>query len=224
MCKINIAIDGFSSCGKSTLAKQLAEKLNYVFVDTGAMYRAAALYFLRNDLAISDTSYEQNSAALQIAQKAKDGVTVTLLNGEEVSVEIRQPEVNAIVSDIAKIHGLRVYLGEVQQDIARNKGVVMEGRDIGTNILPDAELKIFLTASKEVRTERRWLEFQKNGVEISKQEVEENLAERDYKDTHRSENPLVQAEDARVLDNTELNPEEQLALVQSWVAQIIDEA
>ena len=224
MCKINIAIDGFSSCGKSTLAKQLAEKLNYVFVDTGAMYRAAALYFLRNDLAISDTSYEQNSAALQIAQKAKDGVTVTLLNGEEVSVEIRQPEVNAIVSDVAKIHGLRVYLGEVQQDIARNKGVVMEGRDIGTNILPDAELKIFLTASKEVRTERRWLEFQKNGVEISKQEVEENLAERDYKDTHRSENPLVQAEDARVLDNTELNPEEQLALVQSWVAQIIDEA
>ena len=188
------------------------------------MYRTAALYFLENNLIISDDVYRQKATSINIEQKAENGETITLLNGINVGEAIRKPEVNVVVSDVAKIHELRVYLGNVQQEIAKNKGVVMEGRDIGTNILPDAELKIFLTASKEVRTQRRWLEFDSKGVSISKEEVAQNLEERDYKDTHRSENPLVQADDARVLDNSDLSQEQQLDLALEWVNDVLNEA
>lgn len=209
-----IAIDGYSSCGKSTLAKALAETLHYLYIDSGAMYRAVTLYFIRHAVPITDD--EKVAAALgqiHIDFHTEPGKAHILLNGEEVSDEIRQMRVSDYVSEVSAIKAVREAMVNQQQRMARNKNVVMDGRDIGTTVFPNAHLKIFMTADPKVRAERRYLELKGKGNEITLEEVFENLAHRDYIDTTRTESPLIRAEDAIVLDNTALNETEQLQFV-----------
>ncbi len=219
--KINIAIDGFSSCGKSTLAKDLAKALNYTYIDSGAMYRAITLYITRND-----TPIDQISSLITILSDIKitfggENNTNIFLNQEDVSVPIRTLEVASKVSEIAAIKEVREFAVAEQQKLGVAKAVVMDGRDIGTVVFPDAELKIFMTASEEVRVQRRFKEMQQTNPEITYEAVKENIAHRDYIDTTRIESPLVQAPDARILDNSNLNREEQLQLVLNWVKDIV---
>jgi cytidylate kinase len=221
--KINIAIDGYSSCGKSTLAKALAKELNYVFIDTGAMYRAVTLFALRKGLASQgDVSVETLVTALPeitITFKWNDDEQRSLvqLNGETVEQEIREMDVANHVSAVASIPEVRKKLVELQQKMGESKGVVMDGRDIGTVVFPNAELKIFMTASPDVRVQRRLAELKSKGQNVTAEEVRENIESRDYQDTHRAADPLRQADDARVLDNSNLTPDDQLALALSWV-------
>lgn len=209
-----IAIDGYSSCGKSTLAKALAGKLHYLYIDSGAMYRAVTLYFMRN--AVPVNSAEKVSAALaqiHIDFHIEPGKTSILLNGEDVSDEIRQMPVSDYVSEVSAVKAVREAMVAQQQRMGTNKSIVMDGRDIGTTVFPDAHLKIFMTADPKVRAERRYLELKAKGESITLEEVFRNLAHRDYIDTTRAESPLVRAEDAIVLDNTDLNETEQLQFV-----------
>tara|TARA_Y100000589_G_scaffold246893_1_gene234811 strand:+ start:141106 stop:141819 length:714 start_codon:yes stop_codon:yes gene_type:complete len=228
--KINIAIDGYSSCGKSTLAKQLAKALGYIYVDSGSMYRAIALYAIRNGLVKNgkvdakrlieelpniDISFQYDNYSDKI---------YTCLNNENVEDEIRNNiAVSEIVSKISQIPEVRQKLHHIQQRIAQNKGVVMDGRDIGSVVLPDAELKIFMTADKKIRAQRRFEELKKKGVNITLQEVLDNLEKRDYDDTHRKVNPLTQPQDAKILDNSNLTPQEQLQLALQWAKEKIKE-
>ena len=228
MSKINIAIDGFSSCGKSTIAKGLASKLNYVYIDTGAMYRAITLAFLRNDRISDDGEVNQENLGaflddINISFEYNDetGQSETILNGENVEQEIRQMEVSQWVSVVSAIPDVRKKLVAIQQEIGKRKGVVMDGRDIGTVVFPDAELKVFVTADPEVRAQRRYDELIRKGQDVSFDEVLENLAKRDELDQSREVSPLKQADDARILDNTELSIEEQLDLVYSWAMDCI---
>lgn len=217
MTKINnivIAIDGYSSCGKSTVAKALAHKLHYVYVDSGAMYRAVTLYFLRKNIQLEDE--QQVADALEhvhIDFQKEGGITKVLLNDEDVSDEIRQMPVSENVSEVSAIKTVRKAMVKQQQKMGARKNIVMDGRDIGTAVFPAAQIKIFMTADPKVRAERRYLELKNKGEEITLEEVFENIAHRDYQDTTRKESPLVRAEDAIILDNTEMTEEEQLDFV-----------
>jgi cytidylate kinase len=215
---IIVAIDGYSSCGKSTLAKALAKKLHFVYVDSGAMYRAVALYFLRNKVSLND--HEQIAEALKnihLNFHARDYETHITLNGEEVSGEIRLMPVSDTVSAVSAIHEVRKEMVKQQQRMGRSKNIVMDGRDIGTAVFPDATVKFFMTADPKIRAERRYKELLPKNPDITLQEVFENLAQRDYQDTTRAESPLRRAEDAIILDNTDLTPDEQLLFALSKV-------
>lgn len=227
MNKIIITIDGYSSCGKSTLAKQIAKELNYVFIDSGAMYRAITLFFIRNQVDLTSvTSIEAalNQIELSFAYNAEKGTSDMILNGENVEVPIREMAVSNQVSQIAALKEVREFSVAQQQLNGQKKGIVMDGRDIGTVVFPHAELKIFLTADPEVRVERRYKELQSKNSTITKEEIKANLEMRDYQDTHRDISPLRQAEDAVLLDNSQLNMDDQLQLVLGWVNDKIQKA
>lgn len=226
--KISIAIDGFSSCGKSTLAKQLAKELNYVFIDTGAMYRAVTLYAIKNKL-ISDSNFKTNDLVNQLpkinisfTRNSTNTGNITWLNNQNVENEIRSMKVSNLVSKVSTIKQVRQHLVKLQQNMSKNGGVVMDGRDIGTVVMPNASLKIFLTASPEVRVKRRFLELQATNKNVTVEEVRKNLTERDLIDSTREESPLKQADDAVVLDNSNLSTDEQLNLVLSWAKKLIE--
>ena len=216
MKKITIAIDGYSSCGKSTMAKALAKKIGYVYVDTGAMYRSVTLFALRNGLFNADGSVKADDLKEMLPQvyvsfklNAATGLPETYLNGEMVERDIRGMEVSSHVSPIAAIPFVREALVAQQKAMGKEKGVVMDGRDIGTVVFPDAELKIFVTASPEVRAKRRYDELQAKGQPADYDDILKNVQQRDYIDTHREVSPLRQAEDAIVLDNSHMTIEEQ---------------
>jgi len=218
MDPIIIAIDGYSSCGKSTIAKALAKRLGYVYMDTGAMYRAVSLYILRHNIPIEDLAPKEikeilDQIDIQFVWIEDKGISETFLNGENVENEIRGKEVSEKVSEVAQIKTIRERMIELQRKAGLHKGLVMDGRDIGTKVFPDAELKIFMTADPDIRAERRFMELSAKGEEITLEEVEENIRLRDYNDTNRKENPLTQAEDAVILDNSKLDQEEQLLFV-----------
>ncbi|MDL2220980.1 (d)CMP kinase [Parabacteroides sp. OttesenSCG-928-N08] len=216
MKKITIAVDGFSSSGKSTMAKQLARQIGYIYIDTGAMYRAVTLYAMRNgcfsDGGIDTHRLQQGMKEIHISFKINDetGLPETLLNGENVEREIRNMEVSQRVSEVAALPFVRRVLVEQQQRMGQEKGVVLDGRDVGTVVFPDAELKIFVTASPEIRARRRVDELEAKGMPASFEEVMENVKKRDHIDSTREVGPLRQAEDAVVLDNSEMTREEQL--------------
>ena len=217
--KIIIAIDGYSSCGKSTLAKALAAQLEYVFIDTGAMYRAVALYFLRNNIDFDNEAQILKALAaikLNFVYNATSLKSDMVLNGENVEAEIREMRVSEKVSEVAAIGAVRDFAVAQQQAMGEFKGIVMDGRDIGTVVFPKAELKIFVTADPAVRVERRFLELKNTNPTIRKEEIEANLKHRDLMDTTRERSPLKQAEDAVVLDNTHMTREEQFNLALSW--------
>ncbi|MGY6563091.1 MAG: (d)CMP kinase [Luteibaculaceae bacterium] len=228
MKKINIAIDGYSSCGKSTVAKSLAKNLGYIYVDSGAMYRAVTLYAQQNHFILDGVvDAEKLTQALPLIEidfdlKPGCGSQQTWLNGTLVEDKIRELSVSRQVSEVSKIPAVREKLVAMQQKIAEKKGVVMDGRDIGTVVLPNAELKIFMTADIETRTERRYKELLQKGESITLQQVEENLKHRDFQDANRAVSPLRQAEDAKLLDNTKLNHEEQFQVIQNWVNNLVN--
>lgn len=208
---IVVAIDGYSSCGKSTLAKAIAKKLHFIYVDSGAMYRAVALYFLRNNIDLNNCN--QITEALEnihLNFHSRDYETHITLNDEEVSDEIRLMPVSESVSAVSAIHDVRVEMVKQQQRMGKSKNIVMDGRDIGTVVFPDAQIKIFMTADPKIRAERRYKELAPKNPDITLEDVFENLAHRDYQDTTRKESPLVRADDAIILDNTDLTPDEQL--------------
>jgi cytidylate kinase len=220
---IVVAIDGYSSCGKSTLAKALAKKLHFIYVDSGAMYRAVTLYFLRNNIDLNN--HEQILKALgdiHLNFHSRDYQTHITLNGEEVSDEIRQMPVSENVSTIAAIREVRHEMVKQQQRMGRSKNIIMDGRDIGTAVFPDAQIKIFMTADPYVRAERRFKELREKNADITLEEVFDNLAHRDYQDTTRAESPLVRAPHAIVLDNTNLTPDEQLQFAIAKVQPFLD--
>lgn len=230
MKKITIAIDGHSSCGKSTMAKQLAADLGYIYVDTGAMYRAVTLYALRNGLMNAETKEIKTDELQQQIDQVKIGFVLnaegqkqTVLNGEIVEQEIRQMLVSSCVSPIAALGFVRSHLVALQQQMGQEGGIVMDGRDIGTVVFPNAELKVFVTASAEVRAQRRLKELQGKGdTTTTFEEVLKNVEERDYLDSHREVTPLRQAEDALLLDNSNMTIPEQNALLRSWVDEAIE--
>jgi cytidylate kinase len=220
---IIITIDGWSSCGKSTMARQLARKLGYVYIDSGAMYRAITLYFLRNHVDWTDPS-EVHHALGRIELEFHYNTTLEqaemYLNGENVEYVIRDLVVAEKVSEIATIREVRAFAVEQQRKMGQKKSIVMDGRDIGTVVFPDAELKIFMTADNAVRVERRFRELFDKNPNITIQEVKDNLEMRDHIDSNREVSPLRKAEDARVLDNTHISREEQLNLALSWVREV----
>jgi cytidylate kinase len=208
---IVIAIDGYSSCGKSTLAKALAQKLHFIYVDSGAMYRAVTLYFLRHKVDLYDHGQVREALkSIHLNFHSRDYQTHITLNDEEVSDEIRQMPVSDNVSAVSALRDVRHEMVKQQQRMGRSKNIVMDGRDIGTVVFPDAQLKIFMTADPKVRAERRYKELYAKNPDITLEEVFENIAHRDYLDTTREESPLVRASDAIILDNTNMTPEEQL--------------
>ncbi len=216
MKKIIIAIDGHSSCGKSTMAKDLARRIGYVYVDTGAMYRAVTLYALRNQLIKEDGSVDAEGLRQQMSQinitfkfNPETGRPDTYLNGELVEQLIRSLEVSNHVSPVATLDFVRTEMVAQQQRMGKEKGIVMDGRDIGTTVFPQAELKIFVTASAEVRAQRRFDELQAKGMPADYEDILRNVQERDYIDSHREVSPLRQAEDAVVLDNSHMTISEQ---------------
>ena len=221
--KITIAIDGYSSCGKSTLAKALAKKLNYIFIDSGAMYRGVALYCIQNNLSVNgeinkpELIKQLKNISLSFYKNEETDKADLLLNNTNVEHLIRQIEVANIVSKVASIKEVREKLVLEQQEMGKNGGIIMDGRDIGSVVFPNAELKIFVTAKPEIRVERRYLELISKGEKVSKDEIKNNLEERDYLDTTRSESPLIQSNDAFLLDNSDLNQEEQLNLIYALV-------
>jgi cytidylate kinase len=224
MKKIIITIDGWSSCGKSTLAKQLAKALNYIYVDSGAMYRAITLYFLRNHVDWTDKKEVRkalNDISLEFVYNPKSERSEILLNGENVEYVIRDLVVAEKVSDVAAIKEVREYAVAQQQKMGVKRGIVMDGRDIGTVVFPDAELKIFMTADNAVRVERRFQELYEKNPNITIEEIRNNLELRDYIDSHREVSPLRQAEDAIVLDNTNLTEKEQFQRALKWAHEHI---
>lgn len=230
MKKITIAIDGFSSCGKSTLAKELAKTLSYSYVDTGAMFRAVALYCLRNGLIKEDGTkvykIREFLDEFQVGFEFNEnkGYGEVTLNGENVEEEIRSLTISRIVTKISGIKEVREKLLIIQKKIGSDKGVVLDGRDIGTVVFPDAELKIFMTAETIVRSKRRLNELKGKGHKVTLEQVQENLRLRDYDDTTREESPLKQANDAVVVDNTNLTKRDQLSMIVALAKErMIDE-
>lgn len=224
--KITIAIDGFSSCGKSTMAKDLAREIGYIYVDTGAMYRSVTLYALRHGMFRTDGSID--TGALEAAMpeiritfklNKETGRPDTYLNGELVEKDIRTMEVSSKVSPIAALPFVRKALVEQQQMMGREKGIVMDGRDIGTAVFPDAELKVFVTASAEVRAQRRYDELKAKGMEADYASILKNVEERDYIDSHREVSPLRKADDAVELDNSHMTIAEQ----KQWLMEKFEE-
>jgi cytidylate kinase len=228
--KITIAIDGFSSTGKSTLAKQLAKQLGYIYVDTGAMYRAVALFAMKNGcISLHHFDKEKLINSLPLIQlefvfNPALGFAEMHLNGTNVEEEIRTIEVSNFVSKVAEVSEVRAKLVEQQQEIGKNKGVVMDGRDIGTVVFPDAALKIFMTAGADTRAQRRFDELQQKGDSVTYEEVLKNVEERDYIDTHREDSPLVMADDAIEIDNSYLNRQEQFDVVLELVNEVLKTA
>ena len=223
MKKIIVAIDGHSSCGKSTLAQDLAAELHYIYIDTGAMYRAVTLYFL--DHAIDISSDQEVKSALDnihIFFEIHDQSNTTFLNERNVDKQIREMRINDFVSEVAAIPAVRRAMVAQQQKMGKKKGLVMDGRDIGTVVFPDAELKIFLTASIEERTKRRQLEYEQSGIKLSKEEVRANLIHRDEIDSGRADSPLRKADDAVLIDNTYLNRRQQLEIVLKLAQKLIN--
>lgn len=226
MKKITIAIDGYSSCGKSTMAKQLARKLGYIYVDTGAMYRSVTLYALRNGIFNADGSIdterlqaEMPNINISFQLNTTTGTPDTYLNGELVEKEIRSLQVSNHVSPIAALPFVREALVALQRQMGAAKGVVMDGRDIGTTVFPDAELKVFVTASASVRAQRRYDELQAKGMPAKLEDILKNVEERDYIDTHREVSPLRKADDAVELDNSHMTIPEQ----DKWLMDIVRE-
>ena len=226
MKKITIAVDGYSSCGKSTMAKQLAKATGYIYVDSGAMYRAVTLAALRHQL-FSDSGIVDESGLKKLLQDMSisfklnkiTGLPETFLNGENVENAIRTMDVSSRVSPIAVLPVVRATLVDQQQRMGKEKGIIMDGRDIGTTVFPDAEMKVFVTASPEIRARRRFDELRAKGQEVSYEEILDNVKQRDYIDSHREVSPLRQAEDAVVLDNSHLTREEQL----EWLLSLFRE-
>lgn len=225
MKKITIAIDGFSSTGKSTLAKQLAKELGYVYVDTGAMYRAVAYFAMQHNL-VSETHLDAAGLVAQLPNinlrfqfNPALGFAEMYLNNENIETQIRTIEVSRMVSKVAEISEVRAKLVEQQQAMGKDKGIVMDGRDIGTVVFPDAELKLFMTASSKTRAQRRFDELVEKGQHITFDEVLQNVEERDYIDTHREDSPLVKAEDAIEVDNSSLSKKEQFEIVLNLVKE-----
>lgn len=229
MEKIIIAIDGYSSTGKSTIAKQLAKELSYIYVDTGAMYRAVTLYAMQHDF-INDDSLDEikitnalNNINITFTYNDKLGFSEVFLNGINVEKEIRSLEVSKLVSKIAELSSVRRKLVKEQQAIGINSGLVMDGRDIGTVVFPNAELKLFMTASVEKRAVRRYNELIEKGFDVKYKEIEENVAYRDHIDSTREDSPLRIANDAIEFDNTDLSIEEQFKLIHALVEKKIKE-
>lgn len=228
MKKITIAIDGFSSTGKSTLAKQLAAKLGYVYVDTGAMYRAVTFFMMQNGWITEDTLDKEaivqalSNVKLYFQFNAELGFAEMYLNGVCVEQEIRTLEVSRCVSKIAEISEVRAKLVEQQQEMGKEKAIVMDGRDIGTVVFPDAELKLFMTASAETRAKRRFDELVEKGQHVTFAEVLQNVEERDFIDTNRDDSPLMKAQDAVAIDNSTMSKTEQFELVYQLVQEIIN--
>ena len=227
MKKITIAIDGFSSCGKSTMAKDLAKKIGYVYVDTGAMYRSVTLFAMQNNLfskdgSVKTTELEKRMKDIQISFvfNNETGRPDTYLNGELVEKEIRTLEVSSHVSNIAAIPFVREAMVAQQQRMGKDKGLVMDGRDIGTTVFPEAELKIFVTASAEVRAKRRFDELNEKGMSADFDDILENVKQRDYIDSHREVSPLRKADDAIELDNSNMTIQEQ----SEWLMQKFNDA
>jgi len=222
MKKIIVTIDGWSSTGKSTLAKQLARELKYKYIDSGAMYRAITLYFLRNHVDWTHPAAVQDALhhiVLEFVSNHKSGQTEMWLNGENVEYVIRDLVIAEKVSEVAAIKAVREYAVAQQQEIGKNKGIVMDGRDIGTTVFPDAELKIFMTADEKVRVQRRFKELFEKNPNITLEEVKHNLEMRDYIDSHREVSPLRKAEDAVVLDNSHLTMKQQLETALHWTKE-----
>jgi cytidylate kinase len=223
MKKIIITIDGWSSCGKSTLAKQLAKALNYVYVDSGAMYRAITLYFLRNHVDWTNKKEVEKALkeiSLHFVYNDKACASEIFLNGENVEYVIRDLVVAEKVSEVAAIKEVRDFAVAQQKKMGKHRGIVMDGRDIGTVVFPDAELKIFMTADNAVRVERRFKELYEKNPAITLDEVKTNLEMRDYIDSHREVSPLRKADDARILDNTNLTEKEQFQKALKWAQQL----
>ena len=223
---INIAVDGYSSTGKSTLAKDMAAALGYKYVDSGAMYRGVTYYaikygLLQNGVIAEDLPEYFEDMHFEFIFNRDRGASDLYLNGEDIEEEIRDMKVTRHVSDVAAIPEVRKFLVKAQKKIAEKKGVVMDGRDIGTVVMPDAELKIFVTARQAVRTARRYQELQRRGKKVTKQEVEANLMQRDLIDSTRKDSPLKEAEDAKLLDNSELSLEEQLEVGLKWAREVL---
>lgn len=222
MRKIIVAIDGFSSCGKSTLAKDISRKIHYRYVDSGAMYRAVTLFFLEHQVDFRDLD-EVNAALLDIhiefIVNPETLLSEICINGKNVEARIRKMDVSEWVSEVSAIKEVRYAMVALQKKMGRKKGLIMDGRDIGTTVFPQAELKIFLTADVDIRGQRRFQELIAKGEEIDLEKVKENLAHRDYLDSTRKESPLIQASDARVLDNTYLSRDEQVDIVLFWIQE-----
>ncbi|MDO8994110.1 MAG: (d)CMP kinase [Daejeonella sp.] len=219
---IVIAIDGYSSCGKSTIAKALAKKLHFIYIDTGAMYRAVTLYFLRNKIDLNDPlAVESALDNIHINFEYRDEQTFVFLNEEDISEEIRQMPVSEKVSQVSAIKAVRTEMVRQQQRMGKSKNIIMDGRDIGTVVFPDATLKIFMTADPQIRAERRYKELINKGEKVSLEEIYANLALRDHQDTTREESPLIQAADAIVLDNSTIDQEMQLEFALSYIRPLL---
>ena len=220
---ISIAIDGPSGAGKSTISRTVAGKLGYLYVDTGALYRTIGLYVLRNG---SDPKNEQQVQTLlpqlQVNMGYQDGIQQMFLQGENVTDQIRTPEVSMAASGVSAHSCVRAYLLDLQRRLARENNVIMDGRDIGTVVLPDADVKIFLTASSAIRAKRRFNELIAKGEDITYEKVLDDVEKRDYADSHRAISPLKQAEDAIIADTSELNFEESVALIQKIIAEHLE--
>ena len=220
--KIIIAIDGYSSCGKSTLARALAKRLGYIHIDTGAMYRAVSLYVLRHHLDIHDAdAMEEALEKISIHLSFEHNTQITYLNHENVEEAIREPNINEIVSNVSALSIVRKAMVAQQRRMGLDKGIVMDGRDIGTVVFPEADLKLFLTADLPVRIERRWLELQSKGILLDREEVKANLQLRDHIDSTREDSPLRQAPDATIIDTSYLTPKEQLQIALDLARSII---
>jgi len=220
--KIIITIDGWSSCGKSTLARQMAKELHYVYIDSGAMYRAITLYFLRNHVDWTKSAQVEKALkniCLEFVPNGKNGQTDIFLNEENVEYVIRDMVIAEKVSDVAAVKAVREFAVAQQQEMGKKKGIVMDGRDIGTVVFPKAELKIFMTADNAVRVERRFKELFAKNPNITLDEVKHNLEMRDYIDSHREVSPLRKAKDAIELDNSHLTIKQQLEIAMKWVKE-----
>jgi cytidylate kinase len=219
---IIVAIDGYSSCGKSTLAKALAKRLNFIYIDSGAMYRAVTLFFLRNNIDLTDKKSVINALNnIHVDFQTSDNQTLITLNSEDVSKEIRQMPVADKVSTVSAIKDVRIEMVKQQQRMGRSGNIVMDGRDIGTVVFPNADLKLFMTADPQIRAERRYNELISKGENVNMEEIFENLAKRDYQDTTREESPLIQAEDAVVLDNSYIDEKQQLEFAIGYIKPLL---
>lgn len=221
--KIIIAIDGYSSCGKSTLARALAKRLQYLHIDSGAMYRAVTLYFMRHQIDLHDAQDVKDALEkIAIYLTFENDNQITWLNHENVDAAIRVPEVNQWVSPVSTLTSVRKEMVAQQRRMGEGKGIVMDGRDIGTVVFPEAELKLFITAQLDVRVERRWLELKEKGITTTHEEVKNNLLERDHIDSTREDSPLRKAEEATIIDTSYLTPKEQLQIAYELARATID--